>query len=76
MVYKLAMNGKTETIRLRASQDILDRAGYKATDKLLTLNTEIVETQINDDPRMADEIAAAVTESLRRKNIEANRKEQ
>jgi phage terminase small subunit len=34
MVFELAMNAESESVRLTALRDILDRAGYKATDKV------------------------------------------
>ena len=33
MVYTLSQSADNETVRLNASKDILDRAGYKAVDK-------------------------------------------
>jgi phage terminase small subunit len=34
-IFKLATKAKSEQVQIVASKDILDRAGYKATDKLL-----------------------------------------
>jgi hypothetical protein len=34
-MHKLAKKAKSENVQVIASKDILDRAGYKATDKLL-----------------------------------------
>lgn len=34
MVFELAVNAESETVRLSAIKDILDRSGYKATDKI------------------------------------------
>jgi phage terminase small subunit len=34
MVFQLAMAAESESVRLTALRDILDRAGYKATDKV------------------------------------------
>lgn len=34
MLFDLAVNGESENVRLSAIKDILDRSGYKATDKI------------------------------------------
>jgi phage terminase small subunit len=34
MIFELAQSAESETVRLTALKDILDRAGYKATDKV------------------------------------------
>lgn len=33
-IYNLALSAESEQVQLRAGQDILDRAGYKPTDKV------------------------------------------
>ena len=40
MVYHLSQNAEAEAVRLNASKDILDRAGYKAVDKSINLNLD------------------------------------
>lgn len=40
MIYNLSQNGEAEAVRLSASKDILDRAGYKAIDKSINLNID------------------------------------
>lgn len=34
VIYDLCLNAENETVKLNASKDILDRAGYKPTDKV------------------------------------------
>lgn len=34
MLFDLALNAESENVRLNAIKDILDRSGYKATDKI------------------------------------------
>jgi len=41
MVYKLSQTAKNETVRLNASRDILDRAGYRPPDKATDDKTKI-----------------------------------
>lgn len=41
MVYKLSQSARSESVRLNASKDILDRTGYKV-DKLISGDKEII----------------------------------
>lgn len=41
MVYKLSQTAEAETVRLGASKDILDRAGFKPIEKTQTLNVTV-----------------------------------
>jgi len=47
-VYKLAESGENENVRLGASKDILDRAGFKPVEKSLNVNAN-VEVAPNDN---------------------------
>lgn len=38
MVYEISQHGESDDVKLKASKDILDRAGYKAVDKSIVLN--------------------------------------
>lgn len=40
-VYNLAEKGENENVRLGASKDILDRAGYKPVEKSLSVNASV-----------------------------------
>jgi len=40
-VFTLAETGENENVRLSASKDILDRAGFKPVEKSLNINTNI-----------------------------------
>ena len=41
MVYKLSQTAKMEPVRLNASKDILDRAGYKPVEKRQNVNINV-----------------------------------
>lgn len=41
MIYKLSQEGEAEAIRLSASKDIMDRAGYKPIEKSQSVNVNI-----------------------------------
>lgn len=45
MVYHLSQNAEAEVVRLNASKDILDRAGYKPIDRAvnITINTKSID---------------------------------
>lgn len=47
-VYQLAESGENENVRLGASKDILDRAGFKPVEKSLSVNAN-VEVAPNDN---------------------------
>ena len=53
-IYRLAMSATKESTRLHACRDILDRAGFKAVDRV------VQETTVTN----ADEMASASTEQL------------
>lgn len=40
IIFQLAQFGESDVVRLNASKDILDRAGYKAIEKRLNVNVE------------------------------------
>ena len=61
MIYNLSQNGEAETVRLNASKDIMDRAGYKAVDKSINLN---IEAEITN-PK-ARELAEKYEEELKK----------
>lgn len=44
MVYHLSQNAKAEVIRLNASKDILDRAGYKPIDRSVNTNLNLTKS--------------------------------
>ncbi len=60
MVYNLSQNAEAEAVRLNASKDILDRAGYKAVEKIINLN---IDTEITN-PR-ARELAEKYEQELK-----------
>lgn len=41
IIYKLAEDSKNDNVRLGASKDILDRAGFKPIEKSITLNANV-----------------------------------
>lgn len=41
IVFTIAQHGESDDVRLKASKDILDRAGYKAVDKSVVMNVAI-----------------------------------
>ena len=41
IVYEIAQFGESDIVRLNASKDILDRAGYKAVEKTLNVIVEV-----------------------------------
>lgn len=43
IVFEIAEAGEMDNVRLSAAKDILDRAGYKAIEKSLTINVNIEE---------------------------------
>jgi len=43
IVFQIAEYGESDQVRLSASKDILDRAGYKAVEKHLNVNMEVKE---------------------------------
>jgi phage terminase small subunit len=43
IVFQIAEHGESDQVRLSASKDILDRAGYKAVEKHLNVNMEVKE---------------------------------
>lgn len=49
MIFKLSQNAEGEAIRLNASKDILDRAGYKPVEKAITLNMNIKSIDPTDE---------------------------
>lgn len=61
MIYNLSQNGEAEAVRLNASKDILDRAGYKAVDKSINLNMDVEIT----NPK-ARELANEFEEKLKK----------
>ncbi len=58
MVYKLSQEAKNENVRLHASRDILDRAGFKPPEKL----------NINSDPSLTFLEAIRMARKIREKN--------
>lgn len=54
-VFQLAESAETESVRLGASKDILDRAGFKPVDK-----SQTVSMNVNLDARVKDEDAEAL----------------
>jgi len=48
IIYDIAENGEGDVVRLNASKDILDRAGYKPTEKTLNLNLN-AEIEIREE---------------------------
>lgn len=53
MVYKLSQKAKAEVVRLNASKDILDRAGYKPIERSESKSTSVsIEARIFDNPEL------------------------
>lgn len=50
IVFQIAEHGESDVVRLNASKDILDRAGYKAVEKRININLEAEDV----DPRIAE----------------------
>lgn len=50
-VYQLAESGENENVRLGASKDILDRAGFKPIEKSINLNMN-KEAPVSDEDRI------------------------
>ena len=48
VIYELAMSAENETVRLNASKDVLDRSGFKPTDKADVTMTMSVAKDIAD----------------------------
>lgn len=61
MIYKLSQSAKAEFVRLGASKDIMDRAGFKPTEKVETKNTNI---NVNIDSKSL-EIAKKYEEEIK-----------
>ena len=59
-IYDLSQNGKIENVRLGASKDILDRAGFKPVEKTQSVNLN-VEADLKDKDGL---------ETIRQKYIE------
>jgi phage terminase small subunit len=56
MLFELAMNAESENVRVNALKDILDRAGYKPTDKVEQKNEHSGKIVFSFcDPSEADE---------------------
>lgn len=47
IVFDIAENGENDGVRLNASKDILDRAGYKAAEKHITLTAQLSQEERN-----------------------------
>lgn len=45
IVFSIAEHGESDEVRLKASKDILDRAGYKAIEKSVTISVEVEATE-------------------------------
>lgn len=45
MIFKLSQEAEAEPVRLNASKDILDRAGFKPVEKSITLNLDAELTE-------------------------------
>lgn len=43
-IFRIVQHGESDDVRLKASKDILDRAGFKAIDKSIILTAEIEAT--------------------------------
>lgn len=54
IIFELAKDSENDGVRLGASKDIMDRAGYKPIEKVVTMNIEVE----------ADEIVRDVAEQL------------
>lgn len=63
MIFHLSQNAEGEAVRLNASKDIMDRAGYKPVEKSVNLN---IETEItNPEARaLAEEYETKLKKSL------------
>lgn len=45
IVFTIAQHGDSDGVRLAASKDILDRAGFKPTEKQVTINVDATYTE-------------------------------
>lgn len=68
MIFQLSQHGEAESVRLAASKDILDRAGYKPVEKVQSVSVEI-KGDMDDYQRMED-VRLKYEEELRNKYID------
>lgn len=59
IVFQIAQFGESDDVKLKASKDILDRAGYKAAEKHINVNVEVAAS-----PKVK-ELAAKLNELYR-----------
>lgn len=75
MIYKLSQEGEAEVIRLNASRDIMDRAGFKPIDKSVNLNVD-VEGELTDEvkelTKRLDELDRTRTKSITSNGVTSN----
>lgn len=56
IIFSLAQHGESDAIRLNASKDILDRAGYKPVEKSMNVNVEIKPEPSDKIKGLADKL--------------------
>jgi phage terminase small subunit len=64
MIYHLSQNGEREAIRLGASKDIMNRAGYKAVDKSMNINLDANITINPETLKVANEFEERLKKQL------------
>lgn len=63
VIIGLSNNAENETVRLNASKDILDRSGFKPTEKSVNLNLDV---QMDNDDIRTKKLREDVEEQLRK----------
>lgn len=48
-IVRIVKHGESDDVRLKASKDILDRAGHKAVDKSIVVNIEVEQSKVIDE---------------------------
>lgn len=67
-IFNLSQNAEAEAVKLNASKDILDRAGYKPVEKVQSVSLEI-KGDVEDFAKL-DEVRLKYEAELRNKIIE------
>lgn len=59
IIFEIAEEGESDNVRLGASKDILDRAGFKPTEKTLNINANIELAPSDRLKKIADKLNAS-----------------
>lgn len=56
MIFNLSQNAEAEAVRLNASKDIMDRAGYKPVEKSQSINVNVELEATDEIKKLADQL--------------------